>query len=114
MGGAPTYHPTDHRRPRDPRGPASSTNVQGPLRLPLGGGHDGGRGDGHQASETVDSCRDDVTEQLAVAVDLGGTKILSAVIDAHGEVLARMAVPTAAHEGPDAVLVRIDELIAAH
>jgi glucokinase len=55
-----------------------------------------------------------VTEPLAVAVDLGGTKILSALIDSHGEVVAQTSIPTAAHEGPDAVLGRIDALIAAH
>jgi glucokinase len=55
-----------------------------------------------------------VTQQLAVAVDLGGTKILSALVDAHGEVVAQTSIPTAAHEGPDAVLGRIDKAIATH
>ena len=55
-----------------------------------------------------------MTQQLAVAVDLGGTKILSALVDAHGEVVAQTAIPTAAHEGPDAVLGRIDKAIATH
>jgi len=54
-----------------------------------------------------------VTQQLAVAVDLGGTKILSALIDVHGEVVTQTLIPTMADEGPDAVLARIDELIAA-
>lgn len=47
-----------------------------------------------------------------IGVDLGGTKIAAAVVDAgSGAVAARESIPTEAHAGPDVVLARMGELI---
>lgn len=46
---------------------------------------------------------------LAIGVDLGGTNIKFAVIDASGGVVARKTEPTHGHEGHDAVLRRVVE-----
>ncbi|MEI6236419.1 MAG: ROK family protein [Planctomycetota bacterium] len=48
-----------------------------------------------------------------VAVDLGGTNIRVARVDATGRILARGKVPTLASEGMDAVMGRIAELVAS-
>lgn len=42
--------------------------------------------------------------RAAVGVDLGGTKIAAAVVDAQARVLSRATVPTPAQDGPAAVL----------
>lgn len=45
-----------------------------------------------------------------IGIDLGGTKIAGAVFDAAaGQMVVRETIPTQAHEGPDAVLLRIAE-----
>ncbi|MDQ1301964.1 MAG: hypothetical protein QG637_1886 [Chloroflexota bacterium] len=47
-----------------------------------------------------------------IAVDLGGTQIRAAICDADGQIYKRVATLTQAHEGPGAVLARINETIA--
>ncbi len=42
-----------------------------------------------------------------VGIDLGGTKIGTGVVDAHGALLASDYQPTAASQGPDAVIARM-------
>lgn len=42
-----------------------------------------------------------------VSVDIGGTKILTAIISSNGQILAREHVPTLAEQGPNAVIERI-------
>jgi glucokinase len=49
--------------------------------------------------------------RLFAAVDLGGTSIKAAIANAAGEVLAHQSSPTESHEGPDAVVARIAELV---
>lgn len=44
------------------------------------------------------------TEYPVLAVDVGGTKILAALVSSTGEVLARRRQPTMASAGPDAVI----------
>ena len=46
-----------------------------------------------------------------IGVDMGGTKILSAVIDAEGKILSTAKVPTKADKGPSIVIDRIAESI---
>lgn len=46
-----------------------------------------------------------------IGVDMGGTKILSAVIDAEGKILSTAKVPTKANKGPSIVIDRIAESI---
>ena len=46
-----------------------------------------------------------------VGVDMGGTKILSAVIDAEGNILGTAKVPTKADEAPSVVIDRIADAI---
>jgi len=48
---------------------------------------------------------------LLAGVDLGGTSIKAALADESGRVLARDAIPTESHQGPDGVLARIADLI---
>ena len=48
---------------------------------------------------------------LLAGVDLGGTSIKTVLADESGRVLAREMIPTESHQGPDAVLVRIADLI---
>ena len=48
---------------------------------------------------------------LLAGVDLGGTSIKAALADESGRVLARDVIPTESHQGPDAVLARIADLI---
>lgn len=47
-----------------------------------------------------------------VAVDLGGTQIRTALCDPRGQILRRIARPTLATEGPEAVIRRLEEAIA--
>ncbi len=52
--------------------------------------------------------------QLAIGVDLGGTKIKTIVADVNGNVQGEDLRPTLAPEGPDAVIARIvDSILAA-
>ncbi|QSO46411.1 ROK family protein [Alicyclobacillus mengziensis] len=44
-----------------------------------------------------------------IGIDLGGTKIATAVVDENGDVIAHLEVPTHAKEGPQAVLDRMAE-----
>jgi glucokinase len=46
-----------------------------------------------------------------LGIDLGGTKILGVLANEHGVVLSEQRVPTLAHEGPDAVIGRLLEVI---
>ena len=50
---------------------------------------------------------------LYASIDLGGTKIACAFGTADGEIVAERTTPTLSHEGPDAVLGRIAELVDA-
>jgi glucokinase len=55
---------------------------------------------------------------VCIGIDLGGTKIAAAAVDlSTGTVLGRRVVPTEAHEGPPAVLIRmagvVEQVIAA-
>jgi len=50
-------------------------------------------------------------DELVVAVDLGGTQIRAAVLDAEGKVMARVVGLTKAEEGLSPVLGRIKEAI---
>jgi glucokinase len=52
-----------------------------------------------------------MTDKLYASVDLGGTKVACAFATAEGAVLADETRPTHAHEGPEAVLDRIADLI---
>lgn len=51
------------------------------------------------------------TAELAIGVDLGGTKIATAVVDNQGGVRAEEVIPTRAEEGTEAVLRRIKESV---
>ena len=46
-----------------------------------------------------------------VGVDMGGTKILSAIIDAEGNILGTAKIPTQADEGTSVVIDRIADSI---
>ena len=48
---------------------------------------------------------------LFAGVDLGGTTIAAALADRDGQVVAEAETPTNSHEGPAAVLVRIEQLL---
>lgn len=48
---------------------------------------------------------------LAIGVDLGGTQVRAALVDANGAVLRRAALPTAAESGPQAVVEQIGEIV---
>jgi glucokinase len=52
-----------------------------------------------------------MTDKLYASVDLGGTKVACAFATAGGTVLADETRPTHAHEGPEAVLDRLADLI---
>jgi glucokinase len=47
------------------------------------------------------------TDTWAIGVDLGGTKVEVAVVDAHGGILQRLKEPTAVVHGPDGVIDQI-------
>jgi glucokinase len=49
---------------------------------------------------------------MYAGVDLGGTKIACATADAAGGILRMEAIPTQSHDGPEAVLARIAQLVA--
>lgn len=46
-------------------------------------------------------------DQLALGVDLGGSKIAYALVNANGQVLRHAIEPTIAEEGPDAIIQRV-------
>ena len=46
-------------------------------------------------------------ELPVLAIDLGGTKVITAIISSKGQVMAREYYPTLADEGPEAVISRI-------
>ncbi|MFZ5632818.1 MAG: ROK family protein [Bacillota bacterium] len=50
-------------------------------------------------------------DRYIVGVDLGGTKIYTALADSRGRIVAETRVPTGAAEGPDAVIGRIAETV---
>jgi glucokinase len=50
-------------------------------------------------------------EDLVAGVDLGGTTIAVALADRQGYVVAETEAPTNSHEGPDAVVYRIGQLV---
>jgi glucokinase len=49
---------------------------------------------------------------MFAGVDLGGTKIACALADAGGRIVRKETIPTQSHEGPDAVLARMAQLVA--
>lgn len=49
--------------------------------------------------------------RCVVGVDLGGTKIYTALADSRGRLAAEVRVPTGAREGPEAVIGRIAETV---
>jgi len=52
-------------------------------------------------------------DECVAAIDLGGTKIAAALVDAAGTILIDRQVPTDAHGGPEAVIGRIADLVNA-
>ncbi|HTL50951.1 MAG TPA: ROK family protein [Planctomycetota bacterium] len=56
---------------------------------------------------------DSVAQMPAVGVDMGGTKILAAVVDARGKIRARVKMPTQAEDGADAVVKRVAKSVLA-
>jgi glucokinase len=50
-----------------------------------------------------------MAEQLAIGVDIGGTKIAFALVERSGSVLATHRLPTLPHEGAEAVFDRVAE-----
>jgi len=50
-----------------------------------------------------------VAGKYAIGIDLGGTKILTAVVDAQGNVLGSAKKSTQAEKGPDVVIERIEK-----
>jgi glucokinase len=59
---------------------------------------------------------DSVTPRPVLAIDLGGTKILAAVVDGENRILGRSKISTPAKEGGDsilaAILAAIDQALA--
>lgn len=52
-------------------------------------------------------------DRFAVALDLGGTQVRAALVDRRGQILNRVAVPTAATEGPDVVIQQLSDAARA-
>ena len=52
-------------------------------------------------------------DRFAVALDLGGTQVRAALVDRRGQILNRIAVPTAATEGPEVVLHQLSDAARA-
>ncbi|WMT40160.1 ROK family protein [Paenibacillus sp. D2_2] len=50
------------------------------------------------------------TEEVAIGLDIGGTNIKSGIVNANGEVIHHLNLPTKAHEGGEALLSRITEI----
>lgn len=51
------------------------------------------------------------SERPVIGIDIGGTKIAAAVVDADGSVLGRRQIATDAHEGPERVLARLTSFV---
>ncbi|MEV7595740.1 ROK family protein, partial [Streptomyces sp. NPDC089922] len=49
---------------------------------------------------------------LVAALDIGGTKIAGALVDAEGRLLVRAQRPTPAHEDGDTVMRAVQEVVA--
>ena len=54
---------------------------------------------------------DDMKKKFAIGVDLGGTNIVSAIVNYQGEIVNRLKVPTLAERGKEATIKRIIETI---
>src|SRR5580704_4238366 len=54
-----------------------------------------------------------MTSEAAVGIDLGGTKLLGALVSPAGEILARHEEPTNAQRGPDAVVLSMAALVSS-
>jgi glucokinase len=52
-----------------------------------------------------------MTEERYASIDLGGTKVACAFATAEGEIVVEKTIPTQSHEGPEAVLDRIADLV---
>lgn len=52
-----------------------------------------------------------MTTTYGIGLDVGGTKIAGGVIDAHGQILHRLQVPTPTDEGTDTTLAALLELV---
>jgi glucokinase len=52
-----------------------------------------------------------MAESLAVGIDLGGTKLAGALVDAHGKIVAKREEPTRSERGPDAVVASMATLV---
>ncbi|WP_146057291.1 ROK family protein, partial [Streptomyces sp. SM14] len=52
-----------------------------------------------------------MTTDLVAAIDIGGTKIAGALLDAEGTLLERVQVPTPAREGAEHVLAAVVEVV---
>ncbi|HEY4391874.1 MAG TPA: ROK family protein [Paenibacillus sp.] len=50
------------------------------------------------------------TEEVAIGLDIGGTNIKSGIVNAKGEVIHHLNVPTKAYDGGEALLSRIAEI----
>jgi glucokinase len=47
-----------------------------------------------------------------IAIDLGGTQLRAAVVDATGAIITHSRAPTLVHEGPDAVIRRVLDMVS--
>jgi glucokinase len=47
-----------------------------------------------------------------IAIDLGGTQLRAAVVDAAGTIITHSRAPTLVHEGPDAVIRRVLDMVS--
>lgn len=54
-----------------------------------------------------------IAQMPALGLDMGGTKILAAVVDARGKIRARVKMPTQAEDGPEAVVKRVAKSVFA-
>lgn len=49
--------------------------------------------------------------KFVIGLDLGGTKIATCVMDAEGEIIKKITLPTLANEGPEAVISRMKKSV---
>lgn len=49
--------------------------------------------------------------EVAIGLDIGGTNIKSGIVNENGVVVHRLSLPTKAHEGGEALLIRISEMV---
>ncbi|MGH7144017.1 MAG: ROK family protein [Planctomycetota bacterium] len=54
-----------------------------------------------------------IAQMPSVGLDMGGTKILAAVVDARGKIRARVKMPTQAEDGPESVVRRVAKSVFA-